>query len=156
MIKLANYIGGQERAPSNGKYLPNYNPATGEVFAQVPDSEKADVDLAVQAAKEIFPWWSKRTPDQRSQVLLSIAARLEQAADDLVRAESQDQGKPLHLAREIEIPRAIQNFRYFATKILHSEEMARPTSSHLSYTYRKPVGVAGLISPWNLPLYLLT
>jgi aminomuconate-semialdehyde/2-hydroxymuconate-6-semialdehyde dehydrogenase len=156
MKKLANYIGGHERAPSNGKYLENFDPSTGEVYSLVPDSGKEDVDAAVQAAKDIYPWWSKRTPEQRSQVLLSIANRMEQSADDLIRAESKDQGKPLHLAREIEIPRAIQNFRYFATKILHSEEMARPTSSHLSYTYRKPIGVAGLISPWNLPLYLLT
>lgn len=156
MKKLANYIGGQEKAPINGKYLENFHPATGEVYSLVPDSEKADVDLAVQAAREIYPWWSRRTPDQRSQVLLSIASRLEQAAADLAIAESKDQGKPLALAREIEIPRAIQNFRYFATKILHSEETARPTSTHLSYTYRKPIGVAGLISPWNLPLYLLT
>jgi aminomuconate-semialdehyde/2-hydroxymuconate-6-semialdehyde dehydrogenase len=122
----------------------------------VPNSGQEDVNAAVEAAKEIFPWWSKRSPEQRSQVLLSIANRLEQAADELARAESRDQGKPLHLAREVEIPRAIQNFRYFATKILHTEEMARPTQAALNYTYRSPVGVAGLISPWNLPLYLLT
>jgi aminomuconate-semialdehyde/2-hydroxymuconate-6-semialdehyde dehydrogenase len=156
MKKLANYINGHEVAPAAGKYLENFNPSTGKAYSLVPDSGAEDVNAAVEAAKAIFPWWSQRTPEQRSQVLLSIASRLEQAADDLARAESFDQGKPLHLAREIEIPRAIANFRYFATKILHTEEMARPSAGALNYTYAKPVGVAGLISPWNLPLYLLT
>lgn len=156
--KLANYIGGHPHAPRSGKYLENFEPATGEVYSLVPDSSADDVNLAVEAAKQIFPWWSKRTPEQRSQVLLSIADRMERALDELARAESRDQGKPYHLAREIEIPRAIYNFRYFATKILHSEDMARNNTAlgALNYTYRSPVGVAGLISPWNLPLYLLT
>ncbi|MGZ3711892.1 MAG: aldehyde dehydrogenase [Bdellovibrionota bacterium] len=158
MQKLNNYIDGHEAAPLSGKYLPNYAPATGEIYSQIPDSGAADVDAAVKAAQKIFPWWSNRTPEQRSQVLLSIADRMEKSADDLARAESLDQGKPLHLARELEIPRAIYKFRYFATKILHTEETARPSQAlgSLSYTYRMPVGVAGLISPWNLPLYLLT
>lgn len=156
MKKLANYINGHETAPLSGKYLENFAPSTGKAYSLVPDSGAEDVNAAVEAAKKIFPWWSQRTPEQRSLVLLSIANRLEQAAEDLARAESYDQGKPLHLAREIEIPRAIYNFRYFATKILHSDEMARPTAGALNYTFRKPVGVAGLISPWNLPLYLLT
>jgi aminomuconate-semialdehyde/2-hydroxymuconate-6-semialdehyde dehydrogenase len=158
MQKLNNYIDGHEAAPLSGKYLPNYEPATGKVYSEIPDSRAADVDLAVKAAQKIFPWWSQRTPEQRSQVLLSIADRMEKSADDLARAESRDQGKPLHVARELEIPRAIYNFRYFATRILHTEETARPNQAlgSLAYTYRMPIGVAGLISPWNLPLYLLT
>jgi len=156
MKKLANYINGHEAPPASGKYLDNFEPSTGTVYSQVPDSGAEDINAAVEAAKAIFPWWSKRSPEQRSQVLLSIANRLELAADELARAESRDQGKPLHLAREIEIPRAIQNFRYFATKILHEEELARTAAGSLNYTFRRPVGVAGLISPWNLPLYLLT
>lgn len=156
MKKLGNYINGHETPPANGRYLENFNPSTGEAYSLVPDSGAEDVNAAVEAAKAIFPWWSQRTPEQRSQVLLSIANRLEQAAEDLAQAESRDQGKPLHLAREIEIPRAVHNFRYFATKILHREEMARPSAQTLNYTFSKPVGVCGLISPWNLPLYLLT
>lgn len=155
-MKLANYIGGKATPPASGKYLPNYEPATGKVYSEAPDSDARDVEAAVAAAKEIFPWWSKQTAEQRSEVLLSIATRLERAADELARAESRDQGKPLALAREVEIPRAVKNFRYFATKILHAEETARPSAEALNYTFRKPVGVAGLISPWNLPLYLLT
>ncbi len=156
--KLANYIGGHPHAPRSGRYLDNFEPATGAVYSLVPDSNAEDVNLAVEAAQQIFPWWSKRTPEQRSQVLLSIADRMERALDELARAESRDQGKPYHLAREIEIPRAIYNFRYFATKILHTEDQARNNAQlhALSYTHRTPVGVAGLISPWNLPLYLLT
>lgn len=156
--KLANYIGGHPHAPRSGKYLDNFDPSTGKVYSLVPDSGAEDVQLAVDAAKQIFPWWSQRTPEQRSQVLMSIADRMERALDELARAESRDQGKPYHLAREMEIPRAIYNFRYFATKILHTEEMARHSGAQnaLNYTHRSPVGVAGLISPWNLPLYLLT
>lgn len=154
MEKLANYINGHAVAPRSGKYLDLFEPATGQVYGQVPDSGKDDVNDAVEAAKAIYPWWSKRTPEQRSQVLLSIADRMEKSLDVLARAESRDQGKPYHLAREAEIPRAIQNFRYYATKILHVEEMARhnETQGTLNYTHRTPVGVAGLISPWNLPL----
>lgn len=157
-LKLANYIGGHAVAPKTGRYLDNYEPATGKVYSLVPDSGAEDVNAAVGAAKEIFPWWSKRTPEQRSQVLLSIADRMERALDELARAESRDQGKPYHLAREAEIPRSIQNFRYFATKILHSEDTSRHNRAQdaLNYTHRSPIGVAGLISPWNLPLLLLT
>ena len=155
-MKLANYINGKACPPINGTYLDNFDPATGEVYSHMPDSDAQDVDQAVQAAKTIYPWWKARTAEQRSQVLLSIADRLEKSLGEFAWAESRDQGKPLALARELEIPRAVYNFRYFATKILHTEEMARPTETSLNYTYRTPLGVAGLISPWNLPLYLLT
>jgi aminomuconate-semialdehyde/2-hydroxymuconate-6-semialdehyde dehydrogenase len=157
-MKLANYINGHAVAPKSGRYIPNFEPATGQVYSEIPDSGAEDVDAAVQAAKKIFPWWSQRTPEQRSQVLLSIADRMEKSLDVLARAESRDQGKPYHLAREAEIPRSIQNFRYFATKILHTEEMARHNQAQgtLNYTHKAPVGVAGLISPWNLPLLLFT
>jgi aminomuconate-semialdehyde/2-hydroxymuconate-6-semialdehyde dehydrogenase len=155
-MKLANFINGHSVAPISGKYLPNFEPATGMIYCEVPDSDARDIDSAVKAAQAIFPWWSARTPEQRSQVLFSIADRLEKAAADLARAESRDQGKTLALARETEIPRAIKNFRYYATKILHTKESAHPSTDMLNYTYRKPVGVAGLISPWNLPFILLT
>ncbi len=156
MNKIGNYIGGKETAPVGGKYLENFEPATGKVYSLVPDSDERDVELAVAAAKEIFPWWSRRTPEQRSQVLLSIADRLEKSLGEFAMAESRDQGKPVALAREMEIPRAVYNFRYFATKILHQSDMARTSSGAIHYTYHAPVGIAGLISPWNLPLYLLT
>jgi aminomuconate-semialdehyde/2-hydroxymuconate-6-semialdehyde dehydrogenase len=156
--KLANYIGGYEQTPRNNQYFENFEPATGKAYSLVPDSKAEDIDAAVAAAREIYPWWSQRTPEQRSQVLLSIANRLEQSLGELAMAESRDQGMPLAVARELEIPRAIANFRYFGTKILHHEEIARPSGAlgALSYTHRKPVGVAGLIVPFGLPLYLLT
>jgi aminomuconate-semialdehyde/2-hydroxymuconate-6-semialdehyde dehydrogenase len=156
MQKLDNFINGHHVAPVSGKYLDNFDPSTGKVYSLVAASGKADVDAAVEAAKAIYPWWSKRTREQRSQVLMSIADRVEKSLEELARAESRDQGKPLHLAREIEIPRAVHNFRYFATRILHEEGISRHNSGVVNYTHRKPVGVAGLISPWNLPLYLLT
>ncbi len=156
--KLANYIGGHPHAPRNGKYLDNFEPATGKVYSLIPDSGAEDIELAVQAAKTIFPWWSARTAGQRSEVLYSIANKIEQYASELAYAESKDQGKPLALARELEIPRAIHNFRFFASEILHQTEQAvhADASETLNYTHRSPLGVAGLISPWNLPLYLLT
>ena len=145
------------RAPR--RYLPNYEPATGQVYSEVPDSGAEDVADAVAAAKQIFPWWSRRTPEQRSQVLLSIADRMEQSLDVLARAESRDPGQALPPSRARPRSRArSQNFRYFGTKILHSHETARPNPAlgALSYTHRAPVGVAGLISPWNLPLLLFS
>ncbi|MCO5143697.1 MAG: aldehyde dehydrogenase [Oligoflexia bacterium] len=157
-MEIKNFINGHYQEAKSKKTIPLYEPATAKIVGQIAASNKSDVDEAVQAAKAIYPWWSARTPEQRSQALFKIAERLEQSLEELARAESKDQGKPYHLAKEIEIPRAIANFRYFASLILHTQESARPKAdaSALSYTFRKPIGVAGLISPWNLPLYLLT
>jgi len=153
---LQNYIGGAWEA-SSGPNLESFNPTTGERDHFVPDSSRQDVDRAVEAASRAFQDWSKTTPQERSRYLLKIADLIEANLDLFAEAESRDQGKPIWLAKSLDIPRAILNFRHFATLILHHQE----TSSHtetgaLNYTLRSPVGVAGLISPWNLPLYLLT
>ncbi len=152
-----NYINGNLQAPISEQYIPNYNPAIGEVYAQIPDSDERDVDAAVLAAKAAFPAWSNTSADMRSRVLMRIADMIEQNIDLLAAAESEDNGKPLKLATKVDIPRASANFRFFATAILHaSSESHYMPKNALNYTLRRPIGVVGCISPWNLPLYLFT
>jgi aminomuconate-semialdehyde/2-hydroxymuconate-6-semialdehyde dehydrogenase len=156
-IKIRNFINGEFVEPLGGKYLDNIEPATGKPYSQVPDSEARDVELAVTAAEKAFPSWSKTSTADRSRILLRIADLIDRDLEKLARAESIDTGKPLSLARSLDIPRAASNFRFFATAILHTENEAHVTDGvAFNYTLRQPRGIAGLISPWNLPLYLLS
>ncbi len=157
LLRLQNFIGGEFIPPASGQYLDNFEPATGQVYSAVPDSDERDVERAVFAAEKAFPDWSHLPASDRSQILLRIADLIERDLEELARAESVDTGKPLALARSLDIPRAAANFRFFATSILHREEQAHMTDGvAFNYTLRLPLGVVGLISPWNLPLYLLT
>jgi aminomuconate-semialdehyde/2-hydroxymuconate-6-semialdehyde dehydrogenase len=157
LVQIQNFVDGRFVEPIGGKYLDNIEPATGEVYSQVADSDAADVELAVAAAENAFPAWSRTTAAERSRILLRIADLIERDLDKLARAESIDTGKPITLARTMDIPRAASNFRFFATAILHTESEAHVTDNvAFNYTLRQPRGVAGLISPWNLPLYLLS
>jgi aminomuconate-semialdehyde/2-hydroxymuconate-6-semialdehyde dehydrogenase len=157
MTKILNFIDGQFVEPLGGKYLDNIEPATGKPYSQVPDSDGRDVESAVAAAEKAFPSWSKTPAADRSSLLLRIADLIERDLEKLARAESIDTGKPLSLARSLDIPRAASNFRFFATAILHTENEAHVTDGiAFNYTLRQPRGIAGLISPWNLPLYLLS
>jgi len=155
--QIKNFIDGQFVEPICGKYLDNIEPATGKPYTQVADSDAHDVDLAVVAAEKAFRDWSKRPAAERSTFLLRIADLIERDLEKLARAESIDTGKPLSLAHALDIPRAASNFRFFATAILHTESEAHITDNvAFNYTLRQPRGIAGLISPWNLPLYLLS
>src|SRR5436190_1806015 len=155
--KIRNFVDGQFVEPLGGKYLDNIEPATGKPYSQVPDSDSRDVELAVVAAEKAFPDWSRTSAADRSRILLRIAELIERDLEKLARAESIDTGKPLSLARNLDIPRAASNFRFFATAILHTESEAHMTDGvAFNYTLRQPRGIAGLISPWNLPLYLLS
>ncbi len=155
--KIQNFIDGEFVAPASGKYLDNIEPATGKVYSQVPDSDVADVDRAVAAAEKAFASWSRTSAAERSRILLRIADFIERDLEKFALAESTDTGKPLSLARTLDIPRAASNFRFFATAILHTESEAHLTDNvAFNYTLRLPLGVVGLISPWNLPLYLLS
>jgi aminomuconate-semialdehyde/2-hydroxymuconate-6-semialdehyde dehydrogenase len=155
--KIRNFIDGQFVEPVGGKYLGNIEPATGKPYSQVADSDGRDVELAVAAAEKAFVDWSRKPAAERSAILLRVADLIERDLEKLARAESIDTGKPLSLARSLDIPRAASNFRFFATAILHTESEAHITDSvAFNYTLRQPRGVAGLISPWNLPLYLLS
>lgn len=157
MEKIANYINGELVSPVSGAYLQNDNPAIGAPYSQVPDSDERDVEHAVAAAAKAFPSWSGASADERSRLLLDIADTIERDLDKLALAESIDNGKPVALARTVDIPRAAQNFRFFATAILHFASEAHPMGhSAINYTLRDPIGIAGCISPWNLPLYLFT
>jgi aminomuconate-semialdehyde/2-hydroxymuconate-6-semialdehyde dehydrogenase len=156
-LQIQNFIDGKFVEPGSRKYLDNIEPATGRPYSQVPDSSAEDVELAVSAADEAFPEWSHTTAADRSGVLLRIADLIERDLEKLARAESVDTGKPISLARSLDIPRAASNFRFFATAILHTESEAHITDHvAFNYTLRQPRGVTGLIAPWNLPLYLLS
>ena len=157
LTRIANFIGGEWREPLGGRYLDNIEPATGRVYSQVADSDARDVEVAVAAAGAAFPGWSRTPAAERSRILLRIADLIERDLEKLALAESVDTGKPLSLARILDIPRAASNFRFFATAILHTASEAHLTDNvALNYTLRSPLGVVGLISPWNLPLYLMT
>jgi len=157
MDVIQNYIDGVLRAPLSGAYLDGYNPAEGNVYSGVPDSDADDVALAVKAAQAAFDNWSTMPVEKRSAILLKIADLIDRDIDALALAESIDNGKPVKLARAVDIPRASANFRFFATGIIHFASEAHITDTEaINYTARTPVGVAGCISPWNLPLYLFT
>jgi aminomuconate-semialdehyde/2-hydroxymuconate-6-semialdehyde dehydrogenase len=155
--KIRNFIDGEFVEPLGGRYLDNIEPATGKAYSQVPDSDSRDVDSAIAAADKAFADWSRTSTAERSRFLLHIADLIERDLEKLARAESIDTGKPISLARSLDIPRAAANFRFFATAILHTENQAHVTDNvAFNYTLRQPRGMAGLISPWNLPLYLLS
>jgi aminomuconate-semialdehyde/2-hydroxymuconate-6-semialdehyde dehydrogenase len=157
LLRVENFIAGQFGPPISGRYLDNVEPATGKPYSQVADSDGRDVDLAVIAAEKAFPDWSKKPATERSEILLRIADLIERDLEKFARAESIDTGKPVSLARSLDIPRALANFRFFATAILHTESEVHMTDNvAFNYTLRQPRGIVGLISPWNLPLYLLS
>ncbi len=157
MVELKNYIGGKLQPARSGGWLDGHEPATGKVYARIPDSGAADVEAAVDAAAEAFPLWSALPAAERSQWLLKLAALVERDLEKLARAESVDNGKPVDLARSLDIPRAISNLRFFAAAASQfgSESHAMEEGA-INYTLRSPLGVVGCISPWNLPLYLFT
>ncbi len=157
MRKIENYINGRLVAPASGEYLDNYNPATGEIYSMIPDSDERDVEIAVEAAKNAFPAWSKLSAEQRHDVLMRLSSLIERDLDALAEAESIDNGKPLALARAVDIPRAVSNFKFYATAAMHTATEAHETVGQaINYTLRQPLGIVGCISPWNLPLYLFS
>ena len=157
MKKIQNYINGALVPPQSGQYLNNYNPAEGKVYSLIPDSDKADVQAAVEAAKSAFESWSTMAVQKRADIMNKIADLIDKNHNRLAEAESVDNGKPLKLAQRVDIPRASSNMRFYATAILHfASESHMMDGEAVNYTTRTPVGVAGCISPWNLPLYLFT
>jgi aminomuconate-semialdehyde/2-hydroxymuconate-6-semialdehyde dehydrogenase len=156
-MQIQNFINGQFLAPVNGQYIDNINPATGEVYGQIPASNAADVQLAVNAAEEAFTTWSITPLEERFALLNKIAQLIDERLDELALAETNDNGKPLWLSKKVDIPRASSNFRFFATGIMHfAAESHAMEDKAINYTLRQPIGVVGCISPWNLPLYLFT
>jgi aminomuconate-semialdehyde/2-hydroxymuconate-6-semialdehyde dehydrogenase len=158
MHYLKNYINGTYCDAISGAWIDNYNPSTGAVYAQIPDADSEDVSVAYNAAQAAFPSWSTATIETRSKVLLKIADLIEANLDRLAEAEARDNGKPLSLAKAVDIPRASANFRFFGNAITQfaSEAHESVGLNTMNYTLRQPIGVVGCISPWNLPLYLFT
>ncbi|WP_268123239.1 aldehyde dehydrogenase [Roseivirga pacifica] len=157
MEVIQNYINGALCAAHTGATLENIEPAKGKVYGTIPDSDATDVQSAVEAAEAAFPAWSKTLREERSRLMLKVAELIDQNLDRLAAAESKDNGKPLKLAKRVDIPRASANFRFFATAILHeSSDFHQTDEEAINMTLRSPLGVVGCISPWNLPLYLFT
>tara|TARA_B110000503_G_scaffold183_1_gene274 strand:- start:6910 stop:8352 length:1443 start_codon:yes stop_codon:yes gene_type:complete len=157
-MNIKNYINGEFVNPIESNWIPNYNPSTGEVSGQIPNSTKEDVEKAYEAAEKAFPKWSSTTLEERSKILSKIAALILERLDILAVAESKDNGKPLSLAREVDVPRAASNFQFFANAITQFSSEAHESVGFnaVNFTLRQPIGVVGCISPWNLPLYLFT
>ncbi len=157
-MKLLNYIGGVPAEPISGKYLDNHNPAIGEVYSQIPDSDDRDVHMAVAAAQAAFPAWAAMPTEARHDIMMRLVGLIERDLETLAVAESVDQGKPVSLARTVDIPRAMANFKFYATASMHAANESHDTigQNAINYTLRQPLGVVGCISPWNLPLYLFT
>src|SRR5262249_2825125 len=149
MQTIANFIGGEFVTPVGGSFLDNFDPSTAKAYSRVPDSDARDVDQAVQAAERAFPGWSATPAQQRCAILLKLADLIERNLDALALAECIDNGKPLTRCRTLDIPRAVQNFRFFATALLHERSDLHPIDrTALNYTLRRPRGVCGIISPW--------
>lgn len=158
MEKILNYINGSYCEPKSGAWIDNYNPSNGEVYSQIANSNATDVADAYEAAKTAYPSWSNTTIEERSRILLKLATLIEENLDRLATAESKDNGKPLSLAKAVDIPRASSNFRFFANAITQFSSEAHESVglNTMNFTLRQPIGVVGCISPWNLPLYLFT
>lgn len=154
---LENYIGGHLIGPLSGQFMENINPATGELLCHVPASNEKDVAAAVLAAEAAFPAWSSTPAEERFNLMNRVADLIRENRDALALAETNDNGKPLWLSRQVDIPRAESNFRFFATGIMHFASESHSTGQQaVNFTLRQPLGVVGCISPWNLPLYLFT
>ena len=156
-MNIRNYIDGAFSDPVGGQFLDNIDPSTGNAYGLIPRSQAADVDLAVAAAKAAFPAWSSLSAAERSSWLMKVSNAIDAKLDMLALAESKDNGKPLKLATAVDIPRARDNFKFYATAILHDAYETHDMGvDGFNYTLRQPIGVAGCISPWSLPLYLFS
>ncbi len=155
---IKNFINGNFQDPINDDWIDNYNPSNGEVYGQIPNSSIVDVDIAYNAARSAFPNWSQTSLDERSRILIRISELLEAKLQRFAEAESKDNGKPVSLAKTVDIPRAASNFRFFGNAITQFASESHESSGHnaINYTLRQPIGVVGCISPWNLPLYLFS
>ena len=156
-IDIRNYINGELMAPFNGRYLDNVEPATGQVYGRIPNSDASDLELAVKAGQAAFRKWASTSVDARFAVLNRLADLIDANAGRLAEAEARDNGKPISLARQVDIPRASANIRFFAQAVTQfASESHAMGNVAINYTLRQPIGIVACISPWNLPLYLFT
>ena len=157
MLKIKNYIGGKLESPIEENYLDNINPAKGDAYSYVPDSSSLDAEAAIEAAQKAFESWSRTPLKERTEYLRKMAQMIRSRSRELAEAESIDTGKPIKLASLVDIPRASANLEFFADAVTtFSGECYSMDETAVNYTLRQPLGVVVCISPWNLPLYLLT
>lgn len=157
MDRILNFIDGEFTPPSSGEWLDNIDPSRGRKYSEIPKSSSEDVAKAVKAAKKAFPMWSDMRGSERFRHMMNLARGIEKRMEELAKAESQDNGKPISLARTVDIPRAMANFEFYASAAQHfSSESHFTEGLGINYTLRRPLGVVGCISPWNLPLYLFS
>ena len=156
-LEVRNYIDGRLRPPATNAWLEIHEPATGRVAGRVADSGAHDLEQAVAAARQAFPAWRRAGPEARARWLHALADLVAARAGQLALAESADTGKPLSLARDVDIPRVAANLRFFAAAATQFASESHPMGdAGVNFTLREPLGIVGCISPWNLPLYLLT
>lgn len=162
MKKIQHYIAGEFVEPDSGEYFPNIDPATGDIIGDVAEGNATDIDRAVAAAQRAYrgPWSAMSTKD-RLDALQRVAHGIRARFDEFLDAEMRDTGKPRAFASKIDIPRGAANFEFFATIARAAGEQAYQTDTldgrgAVHYVTREPLGVVGVISPWNLPLLLLT
>lgn len=157
MEQILNYINGAFLPAQSNDWIDNYNPSNGKVYSQIPDSDARDVEAAYQAAQAAFPAWSGLSATDRFHYLMKIAKGISDKLEEYAAAESKDNGKPISLARSVDIPRAVSNFEFFAAAATQfASESHYSEGLGINYTLRRPLGVVGCISPWNLPLYLFS
>lgn len=156
-MKILNFINGKYVEPLTGQYLDNFNPATGKVYSQVANSGPGDVDAAVDAAQKALPKWSQMTVTERGRYLMRLSQFIHDNLNKLAEAESIDQGKPITNAKKIDIPRCSRNFEFYVDMAKDFKGERFQSKEHGdNRIVHSPLGVVACISPWNLPLYLLT
>ena len=156
MLDIQNFINGSFAHALDGATIEDFNPATAQCIATIPRSKSADVELAVSAAQSAQPAWTALTLEQRADWLDRIADALEKKTEEIAHTETMDTGKPIALGRRVDAARSVSNFRFFASFGRQQSEMTFEMEDAMNYVHRSPVGTVGLITPWNLPLYLLT
>ena len=156
MLEIKNYIGGVFQPALDGETLDDFNPATAQCIATIPRSKAADVELAVVAAQSTQSEWGALSMMERADWLDRIADALEAKHEHIAQTESMDTGKPISLARRVDASRSVSNFRFFAEFSREQPQMTFEMADAMNYVHRSPVGTVGLITPWNLPLYLLS
>lgn len=157
MTEILNFYGGEFHPADSGAWLDNYDPSCGKVYSKTARSGASDADKAVKAAEKAFPEWSSLPASERFRHMKNLADGIRNNLETYARAESKDNGKPVSLARSVDIPRAVSNFEFYAAGAMHYASSAHYTEGlGINYTLRRPIGVAGCISPWNLPLYLFS
>ena len=156
MADVLNYIDGVFVASHLNATIANINPANGTTIGSVPASDATDVDLATKAALRALPAWKTTSFEERINWLYAIADALQEQSQTIIALEMEDTGKPVSLARNIDAYRSVANFRFFADHGKQLPELKFEMDQATNYVHRNPIGVVGLITPWNLPLYLLS